>query len=81
MVSRVAGSILKNIGMEELITYSLEEYKNRVLYLANNKKELQETRNKIIRNRFSTSLFDTEAFTKNLEDEYEKLFLNFKNSK
>ncbi len=81
MVSRVAGSILKNIGMEELITYSLDEYKNKVLQLANNKKELLEIRNKIIKNRFSTSLFDTEGFTKNLESEYEKLFLNFKQSR
>ena len=37
MVSRVAGSALKNIGMEELITYNLEEYKNKALYLSNNK--------------------------------------------
>ena len=81
MVSRVAGSILKNIGMEELITYSFEEYKTKVLHLANNKKELEETKNKIIKNRFSSSLFDTEGFTRNLEDEYEKLFLNFKNKK
>ena len=81
MVSRVAGSILKNIGMEELITYSFEEYKTKVLNLANNKKELEATKNKIIKNRFSTSLFDTEGFTRNLEDEYEKLFLNFKNKK
>ena len=67
--------------MEELITYSFEEYKTKVLHLANNKKELEETKNKIIKNRFSTSLFDTEGFTRNLEDEYEKLFLNFKQSK
>ena len=81
MVSRVAGSILKNIGMQELITYSLEEYKNKVLHLADNNKELQDIRNKIIKNRFTTKLFDTEGFTKSLENEYEKLFINFKNKR
>ena len=35
MVSRVAGSALKNIGMQELITYNYDEYKSKILYLAN----------------------------------------------
>ena len=79
MVSRVAGSALKNIGMEELITYNLEDYKSKALYLSNNKDYLNKLKNKIIENRFSSKLFNTENFTKNLEDEYKKLFLNFKN--
>ena len=81
MVSRVAGSTLKNIGMEELITYNFEDYKNKALYLANNPNYLKKIKNKIIANRFSSKLFDIKSFTKNLEDEYEKLFLNFKNKK
>ena len=61
--------------------YSLDEYKNKALHLANNKQELKNIRNKIIKNRFSTSLFNTEEFTRNLEDEYQKLFFNFKQSR
>ena len=79
MVSRVAGSILKNINMEDLITFSYEDYKNKALFLANNPHALKEVRNNIIQNRMKTNLFDTKSFTKNLEDEYEKLFLNWKN--
>ena len=52
MVSRVAGSALKNIGMEELITYNLEDYKSKALYLSNNKDYLNKLKNKIIENRF-----------------------------
>ncbi len=81
MVSRVAGSTLKNIDMEELITYNFEDYKNKALYLANNPNYLKKVKKKIIANRFSSKLFDIKGFTKNLEDEYEKLFLNFKNKK
>ena len=81
MVSRVAGSALKNIGMQELITYNYQDYKSKILELANNKNYLREVRNKIISNRSSSKLFDTEGFTKNLETEYEKLFLNFKNNR
>ena len=66
--------------MEELITKSYDEYKDKVLYLANDKSYLTKVKNKIIANRFTTNLFDTKGFTKNLEEEYEKLFLNFKNS-
>jgi predicted O-linked N-acetylglucosamine transferase (SPINDLY family) len=81
MVSRVAGSALKNIGMQELITYNYQDYKSKILELANNKNYLKEVRNKIISNRSSSKLFDTEGFTKNLEAEYEKLFLSFKNNR
>ena len=81
MVSRVAGSALKNIGMEELITYNYEDYKNKALFIANNNNYHKEIKNKIIENRFTTKLFDTKGFTKNIEDEFEKLFLNFKNKK
>ena len=81
MVSRVAGSALKNIGMQELITYSFEEYKSKVLFLANNRSALKDIRNKIIKNRTTTKLFDTKTFTENLESEYEKLFNDFKGKK
>ena len=74
MVSRVAGSALKNIGMEELITYNFKDYKNKALYLANNKNYLKNVKNKIIKNRLSCKLFDTKRFTNNLENEYQKLF-------
>ena len=81
MVSRVAGSALKNIGMEELITYNYEDYKSKILHLANNKNYLIEVKERIIANRTSCNLFNTERFTKNLESEFEKLFLNFKSTR
>ena len=81
MVSRVAGSALKNIGMEELITHNYEEYKNKILFIANNPKYFNEIKDKIKRNRLQTKLFDTKAFTKNLEEEYKRLFISWKNSK
>ena len=78
MVSRVAGSILKNINMEELITNNYEDYKNKALFLSKNPDYLEKIRSKILENRFTTSLFDTKTFTKNLENEYYKLFSNWR---
>ena len=78
MVSRVAGSALKNIGVEELITYSVKDYKEKALYLANNPNELKKIRDKIIHNRFEFPLFKTKEFSKNLEIIFLQLFDDFK---
>ena len=47
MVSRVAGSILKNIGMEKLITTNYKDYKKLALELANNRKKLDQIKYEI----------------------------------
>ena len=47
MVSRVIGSILKNIGMEKLITTNYKDYKTLALELANNSKKLDQIKYEI----------------------------------
>lgn len=71
--SRVAGSILKEIGCDELITNDIEEYFKKALYLANNKKDLMELKNKIIKGKTNSTLFKPKTFVKNLEDIYSSL--------
>lgn len=78
MVSRVAGSILKNIDMKELITRNLEDYKKLAIKLSKNKKYYNEIKVKIEKNRLKCNLFDTQKYTKFLEKEYFKLYENFK---
>ena len=65
--SRVAGSLLTTIGVPELITYNLEDYYQHALDLATDKEKLATIRNKIIANRDTSPLFDSERFTRNLE--------------
>ena len=77
MVSRVAGSILKNIGMEQLITSNYKDYKALALELANNAKKLDKIKNEIKKNRFISPLFNTKKYTLDLEDIYINLFNNF----
>jgi predicted O-linked N-acetylglucosamine transferase (SPINDLY family) len=69
-VSRMAGSLLATIGTPELITYNLEDYYRLALDLATDRKKLEAIRNKIIANRDTSPLFDTERFTRNLENAY-----------
>jgi predicted O-linked N-acetylglucosamine transferase (SPINDLY family) len=68
--SRVAASLLNAIGLPELITSSQEEYEALAIELALNPKKLADIKLKLVKNRLTTSLFDTPLFTKNIEAAY-----------
>ena len=80
IVSRVAGSLLTNINMKELITYNYDDYKNMALKLSNDKKFYNDLRSKLQKERLSSPLFNTKQYTKDLESIYNKLYKNFKSS-
>ena len=69
-VSRVAGSLLRSIGLPELITTSLDDYEHLALRLANDAALLAELRSRLISNRATSSLFDAGRFARNLEKAY-----------
>ena len=64
---RVAASLLNAIDLPELITYSVNEYESLAIELATNNQKLRSIKERLIKNRQSSPLFDTELFTKNLE--------------
>lgn len=65
--ARVASSILKAIGLEELITNSFEEYENLILKLSKNTDSLIKIRKKIEMNKKLFPLFNSNLYTKNFE--------------
>src|SRR5258706_7310860 len=67
---RVAASLLKAIGLPELIAASLETYEAMALQLARDANALAGIRAKLQRNRDTQPLFDTARFTRNLEAAY-----------
>jgi predicted O-linked N-acetylglucosamine transferase (SPINDLY family) len=69
-ISRVAGSLLKAIGLPELITYTLQEYEALALRLARHPAELAGIRERLAKNRLTAPLFDTPRFTRHLEAAY-----------
>jgi predicted O-linked N-acetylglucosamine transferase (SPINDLY family) len=73
-VSRVAGSLLRAIGLPELITYSLEDYEAVALRLAQHPDELAALRARLAQNRLTAPLFDTPRFTRHLERAYELMW-------
>ena len=65
--SRVASSLVKAVGMPELIMSSQAEYEATAIALANDPARLQALKDKLIANRATAPLFDTELFTRNFE--------------
>jgi predicted O-linked N-acetylglucosamine transferase (SPINDLY family) len=69
-VSRVAGSLLRAVGLPELITKSLEDYQTMALRLARNASVLSELRAKLAANRKTSRLFDAGQFARGVEEAY-----------
>jgi protein O-GlcNAc transferase len=70
---RVGQSILHAIDLPELITYSLDEYRELALSYARDPGKLAALRDKLRRHIDSKPLFDSASFTRNLEILYEKM--------
>ncbi|MDT4332074.1 UDP-N-acetylglucosamine-peptide N-acetylglucosaminyltransferase [Methylomonas sp. MED-D] len=65
--SRVAGSLLRAIGLDELIATDLDTYYTLAHDLANCPEQLADVNRKLAANRLNTPLFDTLAYTLHLE--------------
>lgn len=71
---RVAASVLKAIGLPELVTDTQEAYEALAVELATNAQRLSEIRAKLARNRLTTPLFDTALFARHLEAAYTQIY-------
>jgi protein O-GlcNAc transferase len=67
---RVAASLLRAIGLPELVTASLNEYEALARTLAQDPARLTAIRQKLARNRDTAPLFDTARTTRDLETAY-----------
>jgi predicted O-linked N-acetylglucosamine transferase (SPINDLY family) len=72
--SRVAASLLNAIGLPELVTESSAEYEALAIGLAINPAKLKALKEKLDRNRLTTSLFDSVLFSKHIEAAYIKIY-------
>ena len=68
--SRVASSLLKTSGLEELIAKNEKEYVEKAIYIAKNKEYLNNLKKKLINSRDTNPLFNNEIFTRNIEKAY-----------
>ena len=67
---RMSASLLQAIGLPDLVAHTAEEYEELAFRLATDRELLDSAKQRLVRNRSTSSLFDTAAFTKNLEAAY-----------
>ena len=67
---RVAGSILRAIGLPELVTETFNQYETLAFELATRRNRLAAVRQKLSRNRVTFSLFDTDRTCRYIEAAY-----------
>ena len=72
--SRVAGSLLRSLGVEELIQTSVDSYVKTAVRLAIHDNELQQLKRKIVNRTKTAPLFDTKLYTRDFEDLLMKIF-------
>ena len=72
--ARVAASMLHAAHLPEMVTTSLADYQKRALELARDRPQLAAIRQKLVRNRDTTPLFDTAGFTRDLEAIYASMW-------
>jgi protein O-GlcNAc transferase len=71
--ARVAGSMLRAVGLPELVTDNLADYEALALSLARDPGRLAVVKAKLAANRLSYPLFDTVRFTRHIERAYETM--------
>jgi protein O-GlcNAc transferase len=74
MCTRVAASLLTAIGCPELIAEDMVEYEDIAVRFATDVVAMQEQRQKIIRNRETKPLFQTQRWVQNLQRLYDELW-------
>ena len=75
--ARMAGSMLNAIGLPELITQNEKDYEALILELAINPTKLRKIKEKLATNRLTQPLFNTELYTKHLENGYQQAYQNY----
>jgi predicted O-linked N-acetylglucosamine transferase (SPINDLY family) len=75
--ARVAGSLLNAVGLPELVTKTEKDYEGLILELATNPTKLAKIKEKLKINRLTQPLFNTELYTKHLENGYQQAYQNY----
>lgn len=72
--SRVGASLLKVMELEDLVTTSMEDYRDLAVRLARDRTELDRLRQRLAANRAISPLFDTRRFARNLEQAFRQMW-------
>jgi predicted O-linked N-acetylglucosamine transferase (SPINDLY family) len=71
---RVAASLLRAVGLDELVADTPATYQAQLVRLAGDPQELARLREHLQRERLHSPLFDSESFTRDLEEAYQQMW-------
>jgi predicted O-linked N-acetylglucosamine transferase (SPINDLY family) len=71
--SKVAASLLRAVGLHELVTATDDQYEAMAISLATDPRRMAEIRARLHANRLTTPLFNTELYTRHLEQAYRQM--------
>ncbi|WP_077037407.1 hypothetical protein [Pelomonas sp. KK5] len=80
-ISRMAGSLLTAVGLPDLVTFSLPEYEQRAVQIGRNPGRAASYKRYLREQGRSSRLFDLPAIVRSIEDEFERLALQHRQSK
>ena len=72
--SRVSGSLLNAVGLNELITTTEKDYEDLIIKVAKDSKKLKIIKNKLKNNKITQPLFNTKLYTNKIESAYIKIY-------
>ena len=75
--SRVASSLLKTSNLDELITHTDKDYVDKAVKIGNDKYYLKHLKDKLTNSKNTNPLFDSETYTKNLEQALEVVYKRY----
>ena len=76
---RVAASLLRTLGLPELVAPTPQAYEDLAVELAVNPEKLATIKSQVVRNRSTTPLFDTQLYTRHLEAAYVAMYKRQRN--
>ena len=74
-ISRMAGSLLTNVGLPDLVTYSLPDYERLAIQLGQNPLRVSSYKRYLAEHGRQSPLFDIPGMVRDLETEFERLAL------
>ena len=75
--ARVCASLMRAAGIEELVATDQDDYLNKAVSLGRDPQLLQEYKDRLIKNRHSSVLFDTPRLVLNLENLYQQMWVDY----
>ena len=75
--SRVSGSLLNAVGLNELITTTEKDYEDLIIRLATDSNQLKIIKNKLEKNKINQPIFNTKLYTKKIESAYKEIYKRY----